>query len=238
MASYTGIPSNSPTKYLGPNVSLVSIVTRNRSPTSADIRQGTTGQYYPIGSSWIVSKNPTTGAEGDIWYLSKIVANVAYWLQLVGGGLDIIHTPDGTNVQPVAGIINFLNGSGMSITGSSNNITFNSAGGGLTWSNVTSGPQTLAAGFAYSANSGSAIAFSLPATAAFGDFYIISGFGSGGWTLAQNSGQSIITGKATTTTGVGGSIASKNRYDTIQIVCVTANTVFKAVDWDGNILVT
>jgi hypothetical protein len=73
-----GIPSNNPRKYLGPNVSLESIVVRDRAPTGADIR-GTASTYYPIGSLWIVGENPTTGTEGDLWYLSKIVANVAYW---------------------------------------------------------------------------------------------------------------------------------------------------------------
>lgn len=81
MSSYTGIPPNSPTKYTGANVTLNSIVTRNREPTGADLRQPSTGAYYPIGSQWIVSKDPTTGTEGDLWYLSKIVANVAYWKQ-------------------------------------------------------------------------------------------------------------------------------------------------------------
>lgn len=82
MSSYVGIPTGNPTKYLGPGVAILSIVNRDRSPTGADIRQGTTGTYYPVGSFWIVSKAPTTGTEGDLWWLSKIVANVAYWVQV------------------------------------------------------------------------------------------------------------------------------------------------------------
>ena len=239
MASYVGIPANNPAKYLGPNDSLVSIVVRNRQPTGADIRQGTTGQYYPTGSFWIISKDPTTGTQGELWYLSKIVANVAYWIQMNSGSVDIttIHTPDGTDVMAVAGVVNFLNGAGMTITGSGNNITFNSAGGGVEWNDVTGTTQELAAGQAYVANNGGQIGFSLPETAAFGDFYIIAGYGAGGWTLQQNAGQSVILGNQTTTVGVAGTLTSTLPSDSVQIVCVVADTVFKVLEWAGNITV-
>lgn len=68
-----------PTKYLGPNVYLNSVVVRNREPTGADYRQPETGKLYPVGCIWQVGKNPTTGLEGDLWMLGKIVSNVAYW---------------------------------------------------------------------------------------------------------------------------------------------------------------
>ncbi len=77
-----GISNNNPTKYLGPDANIVSIVSRNRQPTGADIRQGTTGQYYPLGSLWIISKNPTTGSQGDMYWLSSIISNVANWQQI------------------------------------------------------------------------------------------------------------------------------------------------------------
>ena len=239
MASYVGIPNGNPLKYTGPNGAIVSIVVRNRAPTGADIRQGTTGQYYPIGSLWIVSKDPTTGTEGDMWWLGKIVANVAYWQQFDSGIVDVtgIHTPDGTTVVPTAGIINFLNGAGMNITGSGSSITFTSSGGGLQWNAVSGTSQALVAGNAYVPQNVALTTFSLPATAAFGDFFIISGVGSGGWTISQAAGQSIIVGNQTSTTGVGGSASSTLQSDSIQLVCVVANTTFKAVDWTGNITV-
>lgn len=54
---------------------------------------------------------------------------IADWVLLGGspGALNTITTPDSTVVVPVAANINFLNGSGMTITGSGNNITFSSA---------------------------------------------------------------------------------------------------------------
>ena len=81
--SLTGVSPNNPTKYLGPGVALVSVVTRNRAPTTADIKQPTTGKYYPFGSFWLVGENPTTGALGDLCYLAYIQDNQATWKMLV-----------------------------------------------------------------------------------------------------------------------------------------------------------
>lgn len=83
MSNNTGNNPNSPTRYLGPAVNFVPSVTRNREPTGADYRMPETGKLYPIGTEWIVGKNPTTGDFGDIWFLSKIVANVATWHNVV-----------------------------------------------------------------------------------------------------------------------------------------------------------
>lgn len=77
-------PKN-PTKYLGPNVYLANIVVRNRPPTTADYRQPETGTNYVIFTGWQVGKDPVSGSEGDLYLLSKIVANQAYWLQITSG---------------------------------------------------------------------------------------------------------------------------------------------------------
>lgn len=74
-----------PTKYRGTNKYLGAVVSRDRQPTSADVKQPETGTYYSIGTVWQVGKDPTTGTEGQIYILTKIVANEAYWL-LLGGG--------------------------------------------------------------------------------------------------------------------------------------------------------
>lgn len=115
MSSYTGLSPKDPNKYLGPNVYLSSIVTRNREPTGADYRQPETGKIYPLGSYWLISANPTTGTQGDLWYLSKIVANVAYWLQVSSGGsgtlidiqVDAVTAPGVNPVTPLLGEIDF-----------------------------------------------------------------------------------------------------------------------------------
>ncbi len=115
MSNTAGLSPKDPNKYVGPNVYVSSIVSRNRSPTGADYRQPETGKNYPIGSYWIVSINPTTGVQGDLWYLSKIVANVGYWLQLSSGGpgtlleitVDAATAPGVNPVTPLLGVITF-----------------------------------------------------------------------------------------------------------------------------------
>lgn len=68
-----------PTKYLGPQVFYAPTVTRTRQPLGTDYIQPETGKYYAISTIWQVGKNPTTGVEGEMWILTKIVSNVAYW---------------------------------------------------------------------------------------------------------------------------------------------------------------
>ncbi len=236
MASYVGISPKNPTKYLGPNVAIVSIVTRNRAPTGADIRQGSTGQYYPIGSFWIVSKNPTTGTEGDLWWLSKIVANVAFWLQVDESDESVlqIDTPNG-NATPVAGIINFANGTGMDISATGNTVTFNSTGMGMTWVDVTGITQAMVINTGYVADNSGQVTLTLPATCAFGKVIAVVGRGAGGWKIAQNSGQQIICGPNATTVGITGSVTSTNNRDAIFLLCTSANTEFTRTFFDGNL---
>lgn len=116
MSSYVGIPNNNPTKYLGPTTLIESIVTRNRAPTGADIRQGSTGKYYPIGSLWLVGENPTTGSQGDLWWLSKIVANVAYWTQVTASLLATEEFAVQAGTTPVIPLANVVTVSGAFVS--------------------------------------------------------------------------------------------------------------------------
>lgn len=215
------IPPPGPLAYEG--AIAIPFIIRNFAPSSSN-------NTFGVPTIWIDPAN-----EAAYMLVSKTLG-VADWLSL-GNAVQEIDTPDGTHVLPSAGVIAFANGTGMNITGSGNTITFNSSGGGLSWTDVSGVTQALAAGNGYVANNGAQIAFSLPATAAFGDFFIISGYGAGGWTISQGAGQSIIVGASTSTIGAGGSVSSTNRYDTIQILCVATNTGFKAVDWAGNLTV-
>src|SRR5213595_1705770 len=74
-----------PTKHVGTNKYITFFVTRNRIPTLADYRQPETGTLYSIGTVWAVSKDPTTGTEGDLYMLSKIVSNQGYWTLISSG---------------------------------------------------------------------------------------------------------------------------------------------------------
>lgn len=130
---------NLPNKYLGTNKYITYFVTRSRGPTGADYRQPETGTLYSIGTVWQVGKNPSNGIEGDLWMLSKIVANVGYWVKLISGVLPsagiltlsdtigtLVYPSPSSNVQLVgtSGQINVL------ADAANNRIIFSLPGGG------------------------------------------------------------------------------------------------------------
>lgn len=91
------------------------------------------------------------------------------------------------------------------------------------WINVTGTSQVGAAGEGYIANNAGLVTISLPATAAVGTTFGVVGNGAGGWTITQAASQVMHIGSQPTTTGVGGSVSSTNRYDSVQFVCTVAN---------------
>ena len=108
---------------------------------------------------------------------------------------------------------------------------------GLSWVEVTSTTQTAAVGTGYITNSVGIVTVTLPATAAVGKSVRIAGKGSGGWRVAQNAGQVIRFGNMSTTSGISGRLDSTNRYDTLELICITANTEWIVTSSVGNISV-
>ena len=102
---------------------------------------------------------------------------------------------------------------------------------------VTGTTQTMAVNNAYASNNAGTVTFTLPSTTAVGDELLVMGLGAGGWAIAQNSSQLIHFGSTATTTGVSGSLASQNAFDTIQLKCLVANTTFVVIAAQGNITV-
>ena len=117
-------------------------------------------------------------------------------------------------------------GSGISIANAAGGITISGTGSGIGWTEITGTSQAMAADSGYITNNGGLVTLTLPATAALGTAISIIGKGAGGWAVAQNSGQNIQIGNVSSTVGVGGSIASTNRFDSIDFICTTANTTW------------
>lgn len=130
---------------------------------------------------------------------------------------------------------NITAGTGITVTNGTNTITIASSGA----SNVvdqTTGSVTMAINTVYITDAGaSLVTYTLPTTAALGSFFEIVGSSSGGWTIAQGTGQTIHFGNVATTTGAGGSLSSANQYDSIKIRCVVANTTYVVQSAQGNI---
>lgn len=121
-------------------------------------------------------------------------------------------------------------GSNISITNGAGIITIAAIGAaGVVWTNVTGTSAGMVADNGYVANNSGLVTLTLPATAAFGTLIYVTGFGSGGWIIAQNAGQQINIGSSATTIGVTGSVASTNQFDSVALLCTVANTNFVAL---------
>lgn len=124
---------------------------------------------------------------------------------------------------------------GISVSNTTGAIAFTGSGTGVTWVDQSGASVTMAVNTAYVCDDGaSLVTLTLPATAALGSVFGIVGKGSGLWTIAEASGQSIHFGNVTTTTTTG-SLSSTLQYDSVWLVCITANTVFAVYNSIGNI---
>lgn len=94
----------------------------------------------------------------------------------------------------------------------------------MTWSNISGTTQAAAVNNGYVVGNASQTTVTLPVTAALGSVVQIQGKGAAGWILAAGTGQTIQVGQTATTTA--GSVTSAAAFDTIQVVCVTANTTW------------
>lgn len=130
-----------------------------------------------------------------------------------------------TGNTPVAA--NITAGSGISVINGAGTITLSTSGAGTNWVNVTATSQTLAINTGYVISSATPCTLTLPASAALGDTIKIRG-NTGGFIIAQNSGQQIFVSPSATTSGAGGSLASTNARDCLDLTCIIANTTFSA----------
>lgn len=109
--------------------------------------------------------------------------------------------------------------------------------GVLPWTEVTGTSQSAAVNNGYITNNAGLVTVTIPDTAAVGDVVRVQGSGAGGWSVAQNAGDTIHFLGTDTTTGVGGSLASTNRYDSIELICIIANTDWVVGQVSGNITI-
>ena len=105
------------------------------------------------------------------------------------------------------------------------------------WSVITAATTPLIVGGGYIMNRGTLITATLPATAAVGQRIYCVGQGAGFFSIAQNAGQSIQHGAATTTVGVGGSLTSTAATDLVELICITADTTFRVTNYIGTFTV-
>lgn len=124
MAKPIGISPKNPKDYLGPSVTLIPTVDRDRDPAGTDYK-------YPIQTIW--HNNVTL----DEWILVDISANVGNWKKFTsgsGGTVVDFTVPFGTTpvVPTAAGNVALTSTANtITITGGLNTINFDLAGGGV-----------------------------------------------------------------------------------------------------------
>lgn len=129
-------------------------------------------------------------------------------------------------------------GTGISIVQNGSTISISASGAGIGWTVVTTGSQAMTSDNGYIANNGSLVTLTLPTVSSVGDALYVIGLGAGGWSIAQNSGQNIHIGSASTTIGVGGSVSSTNQYDSLHLVCTVASSTWNAASGpQGNLTI-
>lgn len=134
MTTSTGsIPPPNPLSYTGDVV--VPYINKTFDPQS-------TFNTFSVPTVWINT------ASSDAWILTSKAGGVATWVPIGGipGQVETITTPDSTVVVPTDNNINFLNGSGVSITGSGSNITFAASGSVAILITADSGTATPSSG--------------------------------------------------------------------------------------------
>jgi hypothetical protein len=105
----------------------------------------------------------------------------------------------------------------------------------LIWSEVTGTSQTAVVNTGYITNNAALVTVTLPTTIAVGQTVRVAGKGAGGWRIAQSAGQQIHFGAVDSTVGATGYIGSTNRYDCVELLCITANLEFVVISVQGTL---
>lgn len=101
-----------------------------------------------------------------------------------------------------------------------------SATGNTTWIEITGTSENMSSNIQYIANNAALVSCLLPNSSEVGEIISIVGKGAGGWRITQGVGQQVNIGASASTLGVGGSVSSANQFDSIQLVCTVADTIW------------
>lgn len=107
------------------------------------------------------------------------------------------------------------------------------ASGGMAKAEVTGTTQTVAVNTQYIANNAGLITFTLPATAAVNDQFVIIGKGAGLYEVDYTTSQLIHMGNVSSTV-TSGAVTATHRYDCATFTCIVANNEWVMSGTQGN----
>jgi hypothetical protein len=191
---------------------------------------GTTGQVL-IGS---------TGADPAFGALGVNSGLTAHGVLLGEGNSAIAAAAVGTNGQVLLGSTGadpafgtLTTSTGIAYTTGAHSLAINIQQNGFAV-NAASAGVALVAQNTYTATGSSQISFSLPATAAVGDTFIVASAtgNTAGWLITQGASQEIWANSNHTTNGTGGTLAGAIHCSVV-LMCVVANNEFIIVGGSG-----
>jgi len=199
MSRILGVPYQSPLRYLPERTALIPVIRVSRLPTVDD-------KKYPICQMWIIGASPTTGTEGDLYYLERFDASGdAIWTKLadVSGisGLQQLTGDTGTAVIDASDNIDVVGNAsqGVSTSGAATTLTVTVADATDTTKGVASYNATDFTVTAGNVVLGDTIVKQVSADA--GDATPVSNVvtitGAGGITTSASGSTITITGSAT-----------------------------------------
>lgn len=103
------------------------------------------------------------------------------------------------------------------------------------WSTIAGTAQAAEVNNGYVVGDAAQTTITLPLVAAVGNTVLVRGYGTAGWIMSANTGQTIIFGNQTTTTA--GSLTSTNQYDSVNVTCIVANLVWMADSVIGSLTI-
>lgn len=113
------------------------------------------------------------------------------------------------------------------------------------WNTVSGTTQTMVANNGYVVTNASLTTLTLPTTAAINTIIEVVGNGTGGWKIAQNTGQQIklfgtTAGTNASTVGLtgyidAGVVSGTDALSSIKLICTTANTTWNIISVTGNV---
>lgn len=203
------------------------------------------GQAGVLNTRYLI-KNQADAAQNGIYTLTTVGNGTTNWIltgasdfnstsNIVDSG--IVFVNDGTVNNDTFWEVNFSSplvvGTTLLVWSAFNldpNIVFS-------WNVVSGTTQAISNQNGYITSNGSLTTFTLPVTSNVGQIFRIAGYGTGGWKLEQNAAQSIAIGSSTTSTGILGNLQSTNARDSIEVVCIAANTTYLVLNMMGNLTV-
>jgi hypothetical protein len=132
-----------------------------------------------------------------------------------------------TGAAPVLAAL--TQGTGISITNGAGSITIAATGGNISWVNQTATTVTMNvnSGYINTSTGAAQVTYTIPAAAAIGDRFRIVGKSAGGWVLQANTGQTVQVGEVACSSA--GTWTNGGVFDSIEIVCITANVAFSVI---------